>query len=280
MTPPNVTMQEKLSNYRIFLISAVFTAAGLIGLILVAWHLPVDKNPFWYPLLSNLSAVALTTGGLGFLWDFAGRRSLIREVLDHVDLSEEVVRAGITKAANSVEQVPWVDLFAGSSTIKIHLAYGGSWIGNNAASVRKFAQNKRNRLDLFLPDPEDEVIVASLAHRFARDPAVVRSRILEAASEMLDLAKSATGTIKVHFRTGQPTHSFYQFDQKFVLVLYPHTGIRTTETPFLILENGTFASFVKADFEALRGQSTEVEASEMTRLIGVGAGPLPIHDEL
>lgn len=279
MTPSKISMQEKVSNYHAFSISAVLAGVGLTGLVLVAWLLPVDKNPVWYPLLSNLSGVLLTTGGLGFLWDLAGRRNLIREVLHHVDLAEEIVDAGITKVAETVERAPWSDLIASSTVIKIHLAYGGSWFSNNTASLRKFAQNKQSRLDVFLPDPEDEIIVASLAHRFHRDADVVRRRIREAAAEVHSLSGTANGVIKVHFRSGQPTHSFYQFDERFVLVLYPHTGVRTTETPFLVLEKGTFASFVKTDFAALKSQSKEVDPSELARIEASAAPPSPTPEE-
>lgn len=257
-----VSDQERISNLKTTAVSAILAGIGLVGFIVVALTIKHD-TPFWYPFWTSLCSLALTTGALGSLWELVGRRNLVREVLHHVDLAEEVVDVGITQVLEDVSRAPWTELITSSKTIKVHLAYGSSWFSNNSASLRKFAEAKGHELQVFLPDPGNDLIVDSLASRFERDAEVIRERIWEAVTEVRRISKTGKGTIQIYFRSGQPTHSFYKFDEKYVIVLYPHTGIRTTLTPFLLLQKGAFAKFVETDFEALPAKSREVDSNEL-----------------
>lgn len=209
-------------------------------------------------IIVNIGGVIITTSLLSFLWDVAGKHALTQEVLGHVGLKQEIVKSGITSAHTKIGDVPMQDLISKSRDIQLFVAYGSTWLSNNETAIQALANRRGRSLTAIFPDPTDEQTVLSLASRFTLSPEQIREKIKDGATRLLSLQIDKKATISIRFYKGQPTHSFYKFDDTYVAVLYNHQRKRA-DTPILITKNGSFADFIKSDFSAILNDSYEIK---------------------
>ena len=145
-----------------------------------------------------------------------------------------------------------------SKNIQLFLAYGSTWLSNNEMAIRTFADRRGNSLTAVFPDPSDTITVNALAQRFSMDSLTLEKKIRESVSRLKRVKADARASISVLFYSGQPTHSFYRFDDKFIAVLYNHQRSRA-ESPILVTMGGTFADFIRNDLDTLISHSRKVD---------------------
>jgi hypothetical protein len=149
----------------------------------------------------------------------------------------------------------------------VFISYGSSWRKVHAEKLQEFANKKKNKLRIYLPDPEDEPTMKVLAQRYAYTVEKIRANVLEMAQEMARLSSPSSADIRIYYRSGDPTFTCYRFDDLILVTLYSHKRERGN-VPSLVVRGGTFHDFFKRDLAAIHNQSSAVSLDSLKGGIG------------
>lgn len=118
---------------------------------------------------------------------------------------------------------------------------------------------------MFLPDPDDEPTMAGLAKRFDYSVEKIRNAVRDSAQEFAELGKSEScrADIRVYYRAGDPTYTFYHFGDKVLVTLYSNKRARG-EVPTILVGQGTFRDFFSQDLKAIESQSRAVPLDDLS----------------
>ena len=154
-------------------------------------------------------------------------------------------------------------MFQRAREIEISFSYATTWRGVHWARFQEFSQDKKNSLRVYLPHPEDEVIISALALRYDSTRDRIKQQITEAASAFAGLRKGGGADIRVYYRRGDPTFACYRFDDQIVVTLYSHRRTRS-DVPTMLIGPGTLYDFFAAELAAIRGQSEPQPSAELS----------------
>lgn len=160
-----------------------------------------------------------------------------------------------------LEEVEWDELFRDVSKLDIAVAYARTWRTTHRGRLER-ATAAGARVRLFLPDPDDQATVSTLADRFNMDSARLQREIREAIGDFRSLAVGNGGSLEVYLRAGDVVFSCYRFDSHAVITLYSHGRKRRTQVPTFVVRGGELYDFVYSELEALRDQGRPVVGEE------------------
>ncbi len=262
MTSPDVKLTEKVTTYKTSLIAGGIAVVGLALLAvtsLVGWF---GRHASTSALVNSLGGLLFTTGGLAVLWDLRGKRDLIREVLAKAKIPGDVQSAGLTRVTMDWLSIPWDEWFKTARSVDVFIAYGSSWRKFQWERLQDFTSKKRNKLRLYLPDPNDEATMKVLAQRFDYTVEKIKENVLEMAQEIAKLSGPNSADIRIYYRAGDPTFTCYRFDEVILVTLYSHKRERGN-VPSFVVGPGTFHEFFTKDLEAIHRQSTAVSLEQL-----------------
>jgi hypothetical protein len=251
-----------LTTYSTLLIAGAVAAVGVGLLALPAFVSWFDNHTSTTALVASLGGLLFTTGGLAALWDLRGKRDLIDEVLAKVRVSTEVQASGITKVTMDWLDIPWEDWFNNAKEVDVFISYGSSWRKVHAEKLQDFASKKRNKLRIYLPDPEDEPTMRVLAQRYDYTVEKIKMNIHEMAEEVAKLSGPSSADIRIYYRAGDPTFTCYRFDDLILVTLYSHKRERGN-IPSFVIEGGSFHEFFTKDLQAIHKQSAAVSLESL-----------------
>lgn len=244
------------TNRATVLIALGACVVGIGILWLATWPIWSDA---WTSIWDNVGGLVIATGLLTAAWELIGKRSFAAEVLAKARLSTDVVAAGIQRASDQyLQYVEWDSLFGGAGKVDIVVAYGATWRNAQRVNLEKVAANKRGRIRVFLPDPDDVHTMKTLAERFSTDPDSVSARIREAITDFSTLKVANGADVRVHVRSGDVVFSCYRFDGRAVLTLYSHSRERRSRVPTFVVGSGSVYDFVYDEIQAISEQSRQV----------------------
>lgn len=257
-TPRGARPFRQLTTLQMNLVAVLIAVTGLTLLYLGGrsdlWHDRQGLQAF----VNNLGSILIVSVALALIWEFLGKRSFAREILETAQTSTDVHAAGITRIGmNYAEDADWETLFNGVQHLDIFVAYGRTWRNSHINKLRRVAEDKGARVRLYLPDPEDSYTVSSLATRFNTDEARLKDAINEAKAEFISLQEAGNAKIEVYFRKGDMVFSCYRFDNTAVVTLYTHSRARGQVPVIVCRKGGSFYDFVRRELEAIHDQSTQ-----------------------
>jgi hypothetical protein len=222
------------------------------------------NQPSLQTLIRELGALLVVTGGITVLWDLKGRRDFADEVLAKAQVSADIRSSGLQRLSMQyLDDVEWSRMFQRAREIEISFSYATTWRGVHWARFQEFSQDKKNSLRVYLPHPEDEVIISALALRYDSTRDRIKQQITEAASAFAGLRKGGGADIRVYYRRGDPTFACYRFDDQIVVTLYSHRRTRS-DVPTMLIGPGTLYDFFAAELAAIRGQSEPQPSAELS----------------
>lgn len=257
-------LRKAAITYRTAIIAGLTALVGAALLVVTSWPGLFEPGSGWQVFLSQLGGTLVTMGGLGILWELRGRRDVIDEVLDQVELSSDVKAAGIRRVSMDWKAIEWGTLFSAARSIELQVAYASTWRNNHWTQLTSFANRSGNALTVILPDPDDSMTMRTLARRYQYTPEKVAERVRETARAFASLSSPTGAKVKIYYRDAEPTHTCYRFDDTLVVTLYTHKRART-QVPAMILEGGSFAEFFQDDLDAAREQGREVPVAELQK---------------
>jgi hypothetical protein len=156
-----------------------------------------------------------------------------------------------------LEDVEWADLIEGSQKVDIVVHYANTWRNTHSQRLRAVAANKKARMRVFLPDPDDSQTLITLARRFDRPAEDIGKDIRQAISDFKDMHTPGGADVQVYVRTGDMVFSCYRFDSRAVLAMYSHSRRRSL-VPTFVVGSGTIWDFVYGEVQEIQKQSRQI----------------------
>jgi hypothetical protein len=257
---------SKLVTYRTTTIALVVVVLGLALLyfsgVKDSW---VGKGSSQV-LANQLGAILITTAGLTILWDLRGKKDILELVLEKVHVAADVKSSGLERVSMNWRDVPWDELFASAREVEVFISYGSTWRKSHWPSLLALAAVSRNKLWMYLPDPDHETTMKVLAQRYGYAVEKVEANVREMATEIASLARVGGADIRIYYRSGDPTFTCYRFDDRIVVTLYSNRRERS-EVPTLLMKAGTFHEFFTTDLAAIRAQSRAIPLDQLTKAV-------------
>ena len=257
-------VRAKLTTYKTVLYGMVIAAAGLGSMWVsnISWF---TRHAALQTTINQLGGLLITIGGLAILWDLRGKRDIMAEVLEKVRIESDVSAAGIDRVTMKyLDDISWDDLFRNARRLSVFISYGSSWRKINWTKLQAFAETEGNRLQLFLPDPDDDPTMSALAKRYDYSLDKIRNAIRDAAEEFAVLGKSESchADIRIYYRAGEPTYTCYHFGDRVLVTLYSNKRARG-DVPTFLVGPGTLRDFFTQDLAAIEKQSRAVPLDDL-----------------
>jgi hypothetical protein len=121
-----------IDTYQTVIIAVV---TGLVGLGLLYM---TGRDDWWKhahgarALIEAVGALLIASVALGLIWEYAGKRAFVREILAAASAGADLETLGIDRMSMNYIEVPdWSALFAGVQKLDVFVAYGRTWRRNN-----------------------------------------------------------------------------------------------------------------------------------------------------
>jgi hypothetical protein len=248
---------RQLSTLQMVLLGVLI--AGIGGVLLYLG----GRSDLWHhrqglqALVNNLGSILVVSVALALIWEFIGKRSFTKEILETARTSTDVHAAGITRIGmNYVDDADWEALFHGVQKLDIFVAYGRTWRNSHISKLRRVAEDGGARIRVYLPDPDDAYTLSVLAERFDMPESRLRDAINESKAEFSSLQQAGNAQVEVYFRKGDMVFSCYRFDAIAVATLYTHSRARGQVPVIVCRSGGSFYEFIRGELKAIHSQST------------------------
>ncbi len=239
------------ANLSSAIVAIILSVLGLAMLLVAQWVVPAT----WLggsAFVAQLGGLLLATGIVTVGWEMLGRRHFARELMDMAGFSHDLQRSGVVRIDTQyLDTAIWNELFENVTKLDVLVAYAATWRNSHRKDLERVAAKPGSRIRVYLPDPNDDLTLRTLAHRFNTTPEALRSKIEEAAKDFASLGRDGGGTVEVWYRAGDLLFSCYRFDTRAVITLYSHTRERLTSVPTFVTKEGDLYAFVRSELDAI-----------------------------
>ncbi len=236
---------------------AVALVMALIGilLIVVGSH---DDTGWRASLTYNTGSFIIASVVLALIWQFWQSKSFFEDMLRKSNITENLCRARITHFFTSFyDAVPWDELFAGSRSLDIFFAYGATWRNTHKQSLERFLDSDHAKLNVVLPDPENEVVMAEMSQRFGYQTPDLQQKVKEAKCFFEKLAENGERKVKIYYIKRSLTFTFYRFSSGAVFTTYRHKQGRGPIVTLVCEREGELYGWIRDEwYGIIEGQFT------------------------
>jgi len=232
------------------------TLVGVLGITLLTL---AEISSLWMgyqsvqSVVRDIGSLMLASIAVSLLWELAGKRAFLDELLMKVRLSEEIKAAGILKFNPSFhDDIDWENLFKTATEIDIFFISGRTWRRIQGAQLAAAAK-RHVRIRVLLPDPEDKITISEIARRINEKFEDLQKRIIDAKDEFISL-RTMGANVDVWLLQAVPLYSFYRFDHTIILSLYSHKKEpkpAINQIPAFILGEGDLYQFIQTEYQAM-----------------------------
>lgn len=218
-------------------------------------------------LLVNSGSFVIASVAMALIFEFWQLRTLLEDLYDHARITTQLRQAKLAGFSVAFHDgVPWEQLFADSSSLRMMVAYAATWRNSQQTRLEAFLAKPGSVLEVVLPNPGVEQVVAELATRFGASPSDLAARIQEAVAFFQDLQSRANGVVRVFLYGRAPHYTFYLFDRRAVFTTYRHRPGRGPILTLLADRGGEMYTWLRDECESLVGDEA-LKANLLTSLI-------------
>jgi hypothetical protein len=247
-TKKQTSLLAERTTLRTIIISIVLVVVGA-GSLLMSTRFG-QCNPL-IAVFQDLGGLLMVSGAVSALWELAAKRSFLDEIRAKAQMTEELRDAGIIAYESDFRLLDWHELLDKASCLDIFFTYSRTWRNQYNRELLEMARRRTTRMRVILPDPEDEMTVKSLAHRFGMSETELVERINEAKAYFSGFGRMHPAEVEVWFYPRPPLFSFYLIDDRAVLALYHHREERLYVPAFVARGGGELYSYLRDEFEAM-----------------------------
>lgn len=192
----------------------------LAGVLLLA--LGANVKVQWLSLLANgLGSFLIASVAIGLIFEFWQLRGLLDDLNEQARIIHEVAAARLSGfSASFYDSVPWEKLFLESTRLDMVFAYAATWRNAHQNHLERFLRRRDTQVQVVLPDPNQNVVINEMAHRFGTTPEQLKARIAEAEDFFRTLGSAAQGTVRIFHFGRSFTLTLYRFNSRAVLTTY------------------------------------------------------------
>lgn len=222
--------------------------------------------PFWknheglHALCENAGALLMISVALGVMWELLGKRSFTRELLETAKIGGDIGTAGLRRiGTNFLEEPEWEALFANVRQIDIFAAYAQTWRNSQIDRLHMVAERSHCRIRLILPDPDDDLTIENLAHRFDMTRHELLGKIRDTRVDFEALRVEGGASVDVLYWAGDRLYGLFLFDNTAVVSLYKHRTGRGAAIPMVICQSpGSWYQFFTNELQHIVEHSRSV----------------------
>ncbi len=238
-------------NYKIFCVCLVLVLISATALWAISHHWkPADNlQTMVVAFISTFQSIVI-----GFsLWEMVGKRSFAKDMLDLAKISQNMVESGIEYYYDNFKHIVWRDELYGKTSLKIAFTFGETWINGNYETLELLTKND-GMITAYLPNYNNEKVIAALKIRFEYDNATIERRI-KRTQERFEKLGASIFLYNQTFNT-----SYYLYDDTAIMAPYHHNGKQEkTFVPAIKAKfGGGLYGFVKSEFAAIENDSVLV----------------------
>ena len=158
------------------------------------------------------------------------------------------------------------DYFSKAKNITTYFIHSRRWRETNLKDIEQYLEKEDAHWDVILPNITDRNLVIQLKKHFSDGNDIV-TKVVDAYSYFNDLAKKFPNKIDIRLFNLYPVYTFYKFDNKMVISLYPLTTERRPTPTFLIDTNAQYSDFFMDDVTDILSKSERKNQEEIDEII-------------
>jgi hypothetical protein len=250
----NNQIYKQLTNFRMYIISILFGAIGLVLLVLadmIDWGEKLSLQT----LLRDIGSLLIASVAISIIWELFSKRSFYAEAIATTKLVDDINISGLTGVAISLYgDIDWRKMFNSTNEIKLLFMYGRTWRNFHEEDLINFAKRRNTKTIVVLPDPANVDLFISAAQRIGIKPSELASSVQIAQADFIRIFSKTgneNGKLEVWFIPFVPVYSYYGFGEKAFITIYQHRLERHAVPGFLVEKGGTLYEFFEQDFEAI-----------------------------
>lgn len=171
---------KRITNIKTYIVAIIMFVVGIV-LILLADLIDWGTNLLsLQTLLRDFGSLLIASIAVAVVWELFSKRAFYAEALAASNLVDDIITTGLIGAsARWHGNVDWQRLFRGASTIRILFIYGRTWRNTHRDDLLNFAIRANTSAVIVLPDPTNEILLASISQRTGIEIQELRNRINE-----------------------------------------------------------------------------------------------------
>ena len=231
--------------------AAILAAMVGLGLLWATTYFDwFNQHSITKALLRELGSLLFVAVAVTLIWELAGKRAFLDEVLSRVHISQNLRQAGIEETFFRFTDIRWNELFAGVTDFEAFLSYGYTWRKTVRSYLVDLASNPRAKVQLVLPDPENATVLAELARRFDTDPEHLKNLMQESIADYDTIFSNAPCEYNRVLVSRTPLYTYYRFDRRILFALYKNSD-QQGAVPALLISRGGLYEFFSNDMKEL-----------------------------
>ncbi len=167
---------------------------------------------------------------------------------------------------NCFEKKDFRELFSDSSTLITCFIHSRKWRESNKDLIEDYIQREATTWTAILPDVNNQMLMAVIKEHFD-DGKTMKSKIIDAYDYFYRLMNRFGDRIEVYFHSFYPSYSFYKFDDKIIVSLYPLTDERKPTPTFLMDIKNDVSDFFTRDIESIISKSRKINLNELKFIV-------------
>lgn len=187
------------------------------------------------------------------LIEFDGK-ALIKDIIEKYDVF------------NGFEKRDFNELFSDSSTLVTCFIHSRKWRESNQDIIDNYMKRKDTSWVGILPDINNHKLMAAIKECFD-DGKTIHGMIINAYEYFYNMMNKFGDRVQVYVHSFYPRYSFYKFDNKILVSLYPLTDERKSTPTFLINLMNDASDFFQRDIESILSHSKKLNVSELKDVI-------------
>ena len=225
-----------------------------------AYRIPSDLmgiNPCTYYIPDDASEpdTAVSTACINI-------KRIIEKQIKDTSKKDKVEKFGVFTEFDSL----YSEMFATAGDITTFFIHSYRWRETNMESINDFFERDKVHWNVILPDITDSNLLENLQKHFSDGKDMV-SKVVDAYTYFNNLAKKYPKKLNIRLFNLYPVYTFYRFDNKVIVSLYPLTPERRPTPTFLIDMSLKKNSFFVQDFADIMKASQPKSTKEMDIII-------------
>jgi len=218
-------------------------------------RLPADLDGLVYGTYDADSSVRDLALGLRSACD------QIREAIHHQEGSKrELPSTNVVRLFSDYTDT-FSKLLGEATFARLYFIHSRRWRENNLSGINALLL-RGGRLHIFLPDLNNHSLINSLQSHFDDGPGIP-SFIADAYRYFGNLRNLYGTKVNIRLFKLHPTYTFYEFDDRVIVAMYPLTTLRQDVPALEIMKTSRVYSFFKSDIRMLRKASSSVSRKKL-----------------
>ena len=188
-------------------------------------------------------------------------KNQIANICSDERLKDKIIKCGLFPEFNN----DFKELFQNVNLLKTGFIHSRRWRENYQEEIQKFLSRKKSEWIIYLPNISNNKLIQHFREHFD-DGKNMDDKIMDAYLFVEELMKKYTGKIKMYAYNLYQTYTFYCFDTKAVISMYPLGNQRNPTPTFLVEANSKFGEFFFNDVDLLVNDSEEMYIDKISRI--------------